>query len=646
MSIEAHLEYVNKLFKWTVHDLDRFISFLKARLAAEEVYVQSLRKVGKTTLSPEPEPQAYFGRGESTFQQAVSEYEASIEKTVAVRSEVIQSMRTQIDLLIKVRDSHEQRRKKVKLVLSQKNADYILFRTRDIVKRQRAYITKCHELSYAQQQQYEGDTTRRQSSEESRPRASGDSGRETDSSSMSSSYDPKRGMVGFMAQMRTQLANATITDPSRHTARFVKLKKEITDADDDYRKGILTLEVLRRRQVDTARHAIRHVEAVLLNKTESTKSVLSTVLAVEQAALLEESAMMKSAIIMAADMDGNKDAEDFKKEYQKTNFMSPSQIYYENIPNGRYKDVLFGVSLNEYAEEHGRTVPLLVQKCTEAVERMGLQKEGIYRISGRQSNVDVLKGEFEKDEEAVELDAAKYDVFTIASVLKVFLRELRQPLVDLTVQDRMDYTMKEEKERLKYLHNKLSVLSKPNRDTLRVVIENLAKVNANCEVNKMNMQNLSVIFTPAIFHDHNKADNAGEWYSDKVLEDLIVHHATLFANIPETTRNSMLTMIEPWSSHPSDAPVHEQGKLGLNMCQFDQTSDEPTNIDSCKLPDPNFDPKPEVSKPSVTKSHGLLRRATMKARAVIPQRQEAAQPPPEASSIRRSSSMRVPSSNV
>jgi len=46
----------------------------------------------------------------------------------------------------------------------------------------------------------------------------------------------------------------------------------------------------------------------------------------------------------------------------------------------------------------------------------------------------------------------------------------------------------------------------------------------------MTMKNLSVIFTPALFHDHNQAENNGEWYSDKVLEDLVLQHETLFEN--------------------------------------------------------------------------------------------------------------------
>lgn len=52
----------------------------------------------------------------------------------------------------------------------------------------------------------------------------------------------------------------------------------------------------------------------------------------------------------------------------------------------------------------------------------------------------------------------------------------------------------------------------------------------------MTIKNLSVIFTPALFHDHNQAENVGEWYSDKVLEDLIYQHQDIFINAENQNR--------------------------------------------------------------------------------------------------------------
>lgn len=138
-------------------------------------------------------------------------------------------------------------------------------------------------------------------------------------------------------------------------------------------------------------------------------------------------------------MDGKKDTDQFLLEYEKMGFIKPKQLYYDNYYYGRCKDILFGSNLNDYAVDHQRTVPLIVTKCIEAVEAQGgLEKEGIYRISSRQSKFDQLKSEFERDEEAVDLDSK--DVFTIASVLKVYLRELKQPLFNLTMQERIDYS--------------------------------------------------------------------------------------------------------------------------------------------------------------------------------------------------------------
>lgn len=52
----------------------------------------------------------------------------------------------------------------------------------------------------------------------------------------------------------------------------------------------------------------------------------------------------------------------------------------------------------------------------------------------------------------------------------------------------------------------------------------------------MTIKNLSVIFTPALFHDHNQAENVGEWYCDKVLEDLICQYQDIFTNAENQNR--------------------------------------------------------------------------------------------------------------
>lgn len=107
--------------------------------------------------------------------------------------------------------------------------------------------------------------------------------------------------------------------------------------------------------------------------------------------------------------------------------------------------MIFGSSLTEYAQQRGRSPPLLITKCIEAIERLGgLDREGIYRVSGKQSNMEKIKHAFEQDEEAVIIGENEVpdDTFSIASVIKIFLRELKSPLFPFKLTDRLVYSRK------------------------------------------------------------------------------------------------------------------------------------------------------------------------------------------------------------
>lgn len=72
------------------------------------------------------------------------------------------------------------------------------------------------------------------------------------------------------------------------------------------------------------------------------------------------------------------------------------------------------------------------------------------------------------------------------------------------------------------------------------------------------MQNLSVVFTPAIFHDHNNAEVPGEWRCDSVFEDLITHHKTLFISAENKPKQS--TSRPP----PGPTPITIPSSASLN----------------------------------------------------------------------------------
>ncbi|KAI7857867.1 hypothetical protein BDC45DRAFT_532165 [Circinella umbellata] len=570
-SIEAQHDYINRVLKWSISDLERFISLLKGRVNAEESYVIHLSKISKAHATAETDMFNCFGNVETTFRRATLHYERSIEQTISIRKNLIRSMWSEIDKLVHVKEAQEARRKKVKARLAEENLNYIMYRSRDVPKLRKAYSHRCIELEEAQQQlQYQqqqqqqqqaggtglspmsshgsdmelrdgtGTELKRLSSEEPRPRLSADN----DSlSSLEKDVPLKKGMQNFMAQMRTQLANATaaaaVQDVTKQNAKCARLGTEIIAADEEYRAGIRILERLRKKQIETATKALKQVETVFTDKTNVTKSALGDMLKKERASLVDETRVADITIHSVDQIDFQNDIYLFNTEYHKKRYISPSRIRYKNHYHGESKDLIFGMSLDEYASEYNRTTPLIVLKCIEAVERMGgLQKEGIYRVSGRQSNVETLKYLFEQGEQDIDLEKSKYDAVTIASVLKIYLRELQQPLFNLSVQTRVEYATLEKQRRLVALQGKLAALPKIHRDTLYVLIRHLAKVNAQSQVNKMNLQNLSLIFTPAIFHDHNHAEVPGEWRTDCVLEDMMLYYEPLFANAEIQCQNN------------------------------------------------------------------------------------------------------------
>ncbi|CEP14559.1 hypothetical protein [Parasitella parasitica] len=560
---------------------------LRTRLSAEEAYLVALNKVKKLASNDGPPPDSQL-----SFQNAVKFYESTISDVIKSRELFKDTIRLEIDVLVKQKEIEENSRKTYKAKLYDANNNYTMFRNRDITKLQKTYTHKCEDLKIAQnswqQQQIQQQGQQQQQQELQQPimqqpilqqptapqqqqqqqqiesndffkpgrnsidspnpsRSSGDYVRDIDIASIASHNNAdqhnKKGMAGLISQMRTRAAGNTYLAPldqNKQIAKFAKMKKDIADADNEYREGILVLENLRKKQTKTAEEVNRQLQSTIKRKTETVKTSLRNILRSELESLQAEMNISRSSYDTAACIDSSKDIQMFNKHYQNQRYCYPTPVRYENFYfEGKCKEVLFGGSLETYAIEHNRTVPLIVIKCIESIEKMGgLQKEGIYRVSGRQANIEHLKHQFELDEDRVSLDT--YDVFTIATVLKMYIRELKRPLFDFNVQSRSSYNKNMPQiNRFQLMETKLSNLSLAHRSTLLFIVRHLAKVNANSQINKMNIPNLAMIFTPVIFHDFNQTEEGlGEWSPDDLFEDLILHFELLFPKAEDMARRN------------------------------------------------------------------------------------------------------------
>ncbi|XP_061528907.1 rho GTPase-activating protein 25 isoform X3 [Phycodurus eques] len=164
------------------------------------------------------------------------------------------------------------------------------------------------------------------------------------------------------------------------------------------------------------------------------------------------------------------------------------------VPSG-----VFGKSLRDtvmYEQRFGpQMVPILVQTCVEYIREHGLNEEGIFRLPGQDNTVKQFRDAFDAGERPS--FPSDTDVHTVASLLKLYLRELPEPVVPWTqYQDFLDCTNmldsdnKAGKERL---DKQITLLPKINYNLLSYVCRFLFEVQLNSKANKMNVENLATV---------------------------------------------------------------------------------------------------------------------------------------------------------
>nr|XP_005565226.2 rho GTPase-activating protein 22 isoform X2 [Macaca fascicularis] len=171
----------------------------------------------------------------------------------------------------------------------------------------------------------------------------------------------------------------------------------------------------------------------------------------------------------------------------------------EPLPPG-----IFGQRLEDtvhHERKYGpRLAPLLVEQCVDFIRERGLTEEGLFRMPGQANLVRDLQDSFDCGEKP--LFDSTTDVHTVASLLKLYLRELPEPVVPFArYEDFLSCAQlltKDEGEGTLELAKQVSNLPQANYNLLRYICKFLDEVQAYSNVNKMSVQNLATVFGPNI----------------------------------------------------------------------------------------------------------------------------------------------------
>lgn len=172
----------------------------------------------------------------------------------------------------------------------------------------------------------------------------------------------------------------------------------------------------------------------------------------------------------------------------------------------RKQSGVFGVKIGAVTKREHSKVPLIVRQCVEEIERRGMEEVGIYRVSGVATDIQALKAAFDANNKDVSVIMSEMDVNAIAGTLKLYFRELPEPLFtdELYINFTEGIALSDSVAKESCMLNLLLSLPEPNLLTFLFLLDHLKRVAENEIVNKMSFHNLATVFGPTLLRPSEK----------------------------------------------------------------------------------------------------------------------------------------------
>uniref|UniRef100_A0A8C9P2P9 Rho GTPase-activating protein 12 n=1 Tax=Spermophilus dauricus TaxID=99837 RepID=A0A8C9P2P9_SPEDA len=195
------------------------------------------------------------------------------------------------------------------------------------------------------------------------------------------------------------------------------------------------------------------------------------------------------------------------------------------------KDQVFGSNLANLCQRENGTVPKFVKLCIEHVEEHGLDVDGIYRVSGNLAVVQKLRFAVNHDEKLDLNDSKWEDIHVITGALKMFFRELPEPLFTFNhFNDFVNAIKQEPRQRVAAVKDLIRQLPKPNQDTMQILFRHLKRVIENGEKNRMTYQSIAIVFGPTLLKPEKETGNIAVHtvYQNQIVELILLELNSIF----------------------------------------------------------------------------------------------------------------------
>uniref|UniRef100_A0AAQ5X685 SLIT-ROBO Rho GTPase-activating protein 1 n=1 Tax=Amphiprion ocellaris TaxID=80972 RepID=A0AAQ5X685_AMPOC len=173
---------------------------------------------------------------------------------------------------------------------------------------------------------------------------------------------------------------------------------------------------------------------------------------------------------------------------------------------------------------------VLISGCVYYV-CVGLQHEGIFRVSGSQVEVNDIKNAFERGEDPLAGDQNDHDMDSIAGVLKLYFRGLDHALFPKEVFHDLISCVSMESLQERAVHIKKVLQSLPSKTLIimRYLFAFLNHLSQYSEDNMMDPYNLAICFGPTLMSVPEGHDQVScQAHVNELIKTIIIHHDTIF----------------------------------------------------------------------------------------------------------------------
>ncbi|KAH6599688.1 hypothetical protein BASA50_002824 [Batrachochytrium salamandrivorans] len=193
----------------------------------------------------------------------------------------------------------------------------------------------------------------------------------------------------------------------------------------------------------------------------------------------------------------------------------------------------FGIPLTQLTQNDTSAdpVPTVVLRCIEYIEMCGMSTPGLYRVSGSSGQVQKLKQSLDKDPASVRFEQIVEDIHALTGALKLFFRELPEPLLPRHIYHQLIDAAKigDDRMRLIQIHELVNTLEDAHYATLKCLAGHLWRVQSDSSVNKMSIGNLGIVWGPTLMDSPDSGADASDLkYQSKAIETIVANFDHIF----------------------------------------------------------------------------------------------------------------------